>query len=461
MRELTRNEKFDILTISETWLNTSVSSAEVKIEGFNLLRLDRLHKRGGGVCTYVRKELKASVIKSLSSISEDNFHQQWINVQYKKSKSFLICVTYRPPDCPLNCLEDALKPNYMEALLLNKPILILGDLNCDALKSGCAEYKSLEKFLNEMNLTQIIETATRITNSTCSLLDVIIVSSKSLVSRSGVLNASISDHLPVYAELKLKPPRQATRYITTRSYKNYVPNDFFTDLARKSDSLLSVLEEEDVNNKLHRFNHVVQSTLDVHAPIKTTAIRNRPCPFITQNLRNQMKERDQLHHQFLITRDTKDWENYKIYRNNIKKALRKAENKHNSNEVQQHKDNPRSIWKIINRLVPSKSQERQIYTKDHKSIANEFNQFFSSVGENAAKKSIHLAAANNIALQEPYEKVYIPENDQFSFRAVSCYEVRRVVLSLPNNKSPGPDLINPKIIKRVDQTFSSSAKFQY
>jgi exonuclease III len=36
LRDLARRENFDILTISETWLNTSVSSAEVRIDRYNL-----------------------------------------------------------------------------------------------------------------------------------------------------------------------------------------------------------------------------------------------------------------------------------------------------------------------------------------------------------------------------------------------------------------------------------------
>jgi signal recognition particle subunit SEC65 len=162
-----------------------------------------------------------------------------------------------------------------------------------------------------------------------------------------------------------------------------------------------------------------------------------------------MKERDRLHQRFLYTRDIIDWDNFKSCRNNVKRALKKAENEYNSNEVQQHKDNPGSLWKIVSRLIriPSKSKERQIYKGDHKSLANDINQFFSSVGENAARASTHLEDTNNINLRESIETVIILENDQFKFRAITCHEVRRVVLSLLLNKSSGPDKINPRIIK--------------
>jgi hypothetical protein len=97
--------------------------------------------------------------------------------------------------------------------------------------------------------------------------------------------------------------------------------------------------------------------------------------------------------------------------------------------------------------IKKKRKERQIYKGDHKYLANDFNQIFSSVGENAARASTHLADTDNINLRKSIETVVIPEIDQFKFRAVTCHEVRRVVLSLPLNKSSGPDKINPRIIK--------------
>ena len=74
LRELNNREQFDIVTISESWLNTTITSTEIKLDGYKLFRLDRLHKRGG-VCVYVRSELKSKVLKDLSSISDRNFHQ--------------------------------------------------------------------------------------------------------------------------------------------------------------------------------------------------------------------------------------------------------------------------------------------------------------------------------------------------------------------------------------------------
>ncbi len=105
-----------------------------------------------------------------------------------------------------------------QALTLNKQILVLGDLNCNMLENG-QERRALTNFSTELNLTQIIKTPTRITATSQTLIDVILVSSTALVIESDVINTSISDHLPVYVLLKLKAPKMPACYITTRSYK--------------------------------------------------------------------------------------------------------------------------------------------------------------------------------------------------------------------------------------------------
>ncbi len=39
----------DILALSETWLNSTVTNAEVEIKDYKLTRLDRIGKTEGGV----------------------------------------------------------------------------------------------------------------------------------------------------------------------------------------------------------------------------------------------------------------------------------------------------------------------------------------------------------------------------------------------------------------------------
>ena len=124
-----------------------------------------------------------------------------------------------------------------------------------------------------------------------------------LVHESGVINISISDHFLVYLILNLKPPKQPKSYITVRSYKNYNPKIFKTDLASKNDTLLSIFTESVVNSKFKKINDALLSTLQGHASIKTIRVRNRPCPYITQSIKDLMTYRDKLHRKFKLSRD--------------------------------------------------------------------------------------------------------------------------------------------------------------
>ena len=136
LREFVRVTNYHIIILSETWLNKSVKNAEVEIEGYKIFRLDRKDKRGGGVCAYIRSPLKAQILKDLSGTSTTWFQQLWLQVQYKKIRSFVICAVYRPPDCHVSCFEDILKLSSTYALSLNKPVIILGDLNCNLLQQN-------------------------------------------------------------------------------------------------------------------------------------------------------------------------------------------------------------------------------------------------------------------------------------------------------------------------------------
>jgi hypothetical protein len=101
------------------------------------------------------------------------------------------------------------------------------------------------------------------------------------------MDTIISDHLPVYAVLNMKLPKPPPQYILTRSYKDYDGERFTAHLASRSQELISIFSDSNVNSKLDNFNNVL-TTLTVHAPVKITKIQNRSCPFITTDIKNQM-----------------------------------------------------------------------------------------------------------------------------------------------------------------------------
>ena len=126
IKDLVLKTKYDIFTVSETWLDSTVSDTEVEIPGYNIYRLDHLNKIRGGVCAFVRDHYKVEPMDDLSKISSTGLHQLWLKIQARDHKSFVVCTVYRPPDTTLNCFDEDLSRMLVSALSHNKDIFFRG-----------------------------------------------------------------------------------------------------------------------------------------------------------------------------------------------------------------------------------------------------------------------------------------------------------------------------------------------
>ena len=124
---------------------------------------------------------------------------------------------------------DDLTRVFIDSLLRGLHIFVIGDLNCNLL-SDDYESRAFLDFCTTFNITQLINSLTRITESSQSLIDVIMTTNKEIVTSSGVLTSSISDHNLIYLLLDLKVPRARPFYVSIRSYKKYNPTKFLEDL---------------------------------------------------------------------------------------------------------------------------------------------------------------------------------------------------------------------------------------
>ena len=71
-----------------------------------------------------------------------------------------------------------------------------------------------------------------------------------------------------------------------------------------------------------------------------------------------------------------------------------------------------------------------MYTKEVKTVAEEFNEFFVSVGAKASEASKALIATHELSPPNDVTSGrYIPDEEKFDFRAVSSHEIRRAVMS--------------------------------
>ena len=180
----------------------------------------------------------------------------------------------------------------MQALVYSLPVLEVGDLNCDLLVNS-SKSRALNSLCASLNMKQLITQPTRETETSKTLIDIILTSNPAMAVESGIVKIQISDHYLIFTLLNLRMPKRPSAYVVARSYKHYDPQSFLSDLRKipwQENTLF-----DDANEKLVHFNKAFFQVLDSHVPIKRIKIKHRRCPFINEEIKKKMNNRDQAH----------------------------------------------------------------------------------------------------------------------------------------------------------------------
>ena len=188
-----------------------------------------------------------------------------------------------------------------ESLPRGSNVIILGDLICNRI-GGDPEGNAQSDFCSTFGLSQLVTTATRVTEKSKSLIDVTLTTNENTI-HSDVIQSAISDHSLVSLTLKLKTPRARISFVTTGSYKNYDHDSFIEDLANVPFHIVNLFDDPD--DQVHAFNCLFRYVLDNHAPIKQIKVHSRPNPFVSTEIKGIMNIRDMWH-----KRSTKTNDNY-------------------------------------------------------------------------------------------------------------------------------------------------------
>ena len=118
--------KFDVICISETYLDKSVDNDALSIDSYNIIRADYPHnQKRGGVCIYFKEQFK------LQQIITPNFSECFFCEMSMESKTVYIAVKYRSPSQTAskfaNFLENFEKLLYQIQQFRSSFAVILGD----------------------------------------------------------------------------------------------------------------------------------------------------------------------------------------------------------------------------------------------------------------------------------------------------------------------------------------------
>ena len=139
----------------------------------------------------------------------------------------------------------------------------------------------------------------------------------------------------------MKAPKPRCTYITVRSYKNYTHAKFIEDLASIPFYIANIFD--DLDDYVYVFNSLFRDVLNDHAPMKQVKIKSRPNPFVTPEIRQLMRTRDNWHKRALKTKDRLHWNTYLFFHQEVKREIRFAEMEHARAELESSNGNVNSI----------------------------------------------------------------------------------------------------------------------
>ena len=255
--------KPDIICITETWLNNTIIDNEIELINYCLYRKDREIRRGGGIAVYINK---TRLISELIDYDTD-LEVCVLKIKQFRVKSFNIAVIYRPPDSSHEFYE-----NYSKLIgdFSNEELIIIGDFNIDLLNN---ENHNFIKLNRDKGLIQLLSEPTRCTETSSTLIDHIYSNIVNKISKSGVLDLSISDHKVIYLSRKINfkitenIKTQNKKLITYRSFKNFDIKKFNAELDSKIPYIYCG-QNLDPNKFCNDLTNIKIETFDKYAPIK-------------------------------------------------------------------------------------------------------------------------------------------------------------------------------------------------
>ena len=459
------NTKIDVLTISETWLKPHLNTALVNIEGYTALRLDRKNgrkKRGGGLLTYVHNQ-HDSLSEPLPDLdlSNENLEVQWTMIQRPHFKNIILGNVYRPPAGSLQKALDHLDDCLKTINISKTNVFLLGDWNINYQTKQSAAYKKLLFFIQSNGLTEHINSTTRVTNKSKSLIDLILTNSK-FVMAAGTLEHFISDNQPVYlVHKKSRDTRPKVKFLGS-SYRNFDRKEF-------RNKLLGVDWRgfKDIEDPCEAWEYVldnINTILDSMCPLRTFHIKNYGPDWMTKELIELLKDRDYFYKKAKLANDDDYWNIAKYLRNLANISVRQAKRDQVLRELRESENDVKKFWRVIREIIPSDKAvgKQDIILRDggkeieREQVAHFINDYFINIG-NVGR----LQTGNN---NTPHGEETLSAScnvDQCNLVDLREAEVLKVINNINVSKSSGLDNINSTVIKEAFKTLIREVTYMF
>ena len=261
--KLIRN-KLDLCILTETWIKEgdTVTPTRLCPKGYKSLSIYRHDKIGGGIAIVFKSELNISSSRDepYKTMESSSF------IISSSNKQLNLTAIYRPPNT--NVLEFC---SELASLLENNinsssELLLLGDFNIAVNKPSDSGPAAFLDVLDSFNLiNKVNEPTHRLANT----LNLIIFNANSNTIPRVTVDWLFSDHNMILFDMSLPHTTTIPEVIVYRKTKNINPEAFIRDIGEfcLHKPLGSSLED-----KINYYHSMLQSILDVPAPIKRRSL---------------------------------------------------------------------------------------------------------------------------------------------------------------------------------------------
>lgn len=460
--KLQTNNLFQYIALSEIGKKNIVSrKAMLKNIGYTLnYKLSHLSKGGVGLISKANTEIKirTDLYFKNTKFNKINLTTEslWVEeIHPNTKKNLVIGVIYRHPGSTVECLEEftmQLKNIIDKIETENKKVVIVGDLNIDGMKT--TTNKNVEKFFNmilENNYLPLITKPTRIQDLSISLIDHAVINStvfKTEVNlKTGVINSSITDHLPIFVSIQEEHRIIPKDRPMVRIYNEKNKNKFQTLI--KNCNWVEFKQTNDISKALDIFYKNWRKCHENSFPlIKLSRTKTKDKPWISESLKKMIHEKNKLYKEASEYPTQENKKKLQTLRNQVTNKLRKEHGEYYQKKINSEKQNLKKLWDLFGHVMNAKRNKekpkiRELKIKNKsissdKDIANSLNKYFCNIGNDLAKK--HDDDYTN------YKKYLGPKvQESIVLKPTTALEVSIVICGL-KKKSCGADNVHPRLL---------------
>jgi hypothetical protein len=305
---LINDAKIDIICLSETWLDNTITDDMVKIPGYMIHRKDRPGNSAGGAGLYITENIPN---RRADEFEFPEIDLLWVEFKIGQKK-IMVGACYRPPGQNLEEKEFFISRlnDSLELVLQHNPesLFLLGDFN-----DSCSVWESdhrrselglrLYDLINNHDLHQMVTLPTHIRDRSATILDLLITDSPGYITNQNqnTLPPIGSIHQIVYAEIKIQ-------YRRDKPYLREIWNYGKGDYVGLSDGLKEAPWDEgyersnDIDNLAKHWHNCFMEVCKTKIPNRIIKIRPMDKPWINHEVKMALKRRNRLYKRFQRSR---------------------------------------------------------------------------------------------------------------------------------------------------------------